>query len=239
MQKTPQHGAEAAKFTAVLLLHGKAGSPRGTVRKLQDALEKHWPDLQYIRPTLPHSNPDTPAERSLEFLLGAGIPQGALLVGVSLGGLVAAKLQESGRPDLRVIAISAPTGADGVRLESWAEYRFAIYYSEDAVIAGRTADWPRLAHSYDLSWVTHDTDQHIPTLAAIIGGYIGGETIEAAIRRTCRHLSRAILKRNVIQCLWCRQILRRRGDEYTVLTVSDLGKGWYLDQYGWARERLR
>lgn len=238
MSKTLQHGSSIRPPSAVFLLHGKGGSPGGTARKLQTALEKHWPGLDYVRPQLPHSDPEAPAERSVELLLGAGIPRNALLVGISLGGLVAGAVQESGRPDLRVIAISAPTWADGVRLRGWAENRFAIYSSCDDVIADRTEDWPQLGKSYDI-WLTHDTDQHIPALATIIADYIGGETIEAGIRRTCRHLSRAGLKRNVIQCIWCRQILRRRGDEYTVLSVSDLGEGWYLDHYGWARERSR
>jgi hypothetical protein len=38
---------------AVYLLHGKGGSPEGTVKKLQAVLEQHWPGLGFVRPRLP------------------------------------------------------------------------------------------------------------------------------------------------------------------------------------------
>ena len=103
---------------AVYLLHGKGGSPEGTVRKLQTILEQHWPGLDFICPALPHRDPNIPAEVSVQHLLQLQIPQGSLLVGISLGGLVAARLQEVGRQDLQVVAISSPTWADGVTLRN-------------------------------------------------------------------------------------------------------------------------
>ncbi|GAC1648819.1 MAG: hypothetical protein NVS9B15_07770 [Acidobacteriaceae bacterium] len=90
------------------------------------------------------------------------------MIGVSLGGLVAAKLQEDGRQDLRVICISSPTWADGVRLERKMQRRFAIYGSNDEVIAGRTAEWPALAEAHEVDWLTHDTDAHKVRLARFI-----------------------------------------------------------------------
>jgi predicted alpha/beta-fold hydrolase len=71
----------------------------------------------FQRPRLLHANPDVLAEQSLADFAARNIPRDAALVGISLGGLVAAKLQESGRDDLHVICISSPTWADGVRLE--------------------------------------------------------------------------------------------------------------------------
>jgi predicted esterase YcpF (UPF0227 family) len=91
---------------AVLLLHGKGGSPNGTVKKLQTVLEQHWPGLEFVRPALPHSDLGVPAQASVEYLLQMQIPYGSLVIGVSLGGLVAAKLQEIGRRDIQVLAIS-------------------------------------------------------------------------------------------------------------------------------------
>jgi len=101
---------------AVYLLHGKGGTPEGTVKKLATVLEQHWPGLAFIRPALPHSDPMASAESSVDHLLQMQIPQGSLLVGISLGGTVAAKLQKSGRDDLKVIAISSPAYADDVVL---------------------------------------------------------------------------------------------------------------------------
>jgi hypothetical protein len=91
---------------------------------------------------------------------------------VSLGGLVAAKLQELERPDLHVICISSPTHADGTELHLKMEHRVALYSSADEVIFGRTDKWPDLAEAYDLSGLTHDTDQHMHMLMPILCGYM-------------------------------------------------------------------
>ena len=96
------------------------------------------------------------------------IPPRALVIGISLGGLVAAKVQEAGRPDLAVVCISSPTWADLVSLEQSVGNRTAIYSSADTVIAGRTSEWQRLARAYDVPWLTHNTDEHLPWLAPAI-----------------------------------------------------------------------
>lgn len=113
---------------AVYLLHGKGGSPNGTVAKLQECLQQDWPELRYIRPALPHGDPAVPAEVSVEFLRNLLLETGSLVIGVSLGELVAAKLQEDSRPDLHVICISSPTWADGVKLERRTVNRVALYH---------------------------------------------------------------------------------------------------------------
>jgi pimeloyl-ACP methyl ester carboxylesterase len=165
----------------VYLLHGKGGSPEGSVRKIQSELEPFWPTLNFVRPLLPHHDPEVLAEVSVEALLQMDIPSKALLIGVSLGGLVAAKLQESHRPELQVIAISSPTWADGVRLEKQQSGRLALYSSRDEVIAGRTEDWPKLAQAYDLKWLNHDTDVHAAALVRLIVARVNGDDMAAAI----------------------------------------------------------
>jgi predicted esterase YcpF (UPF0227 family) len=162
-------------ISAVYLLHGKGGSPDGTVRKLQAVLEQHWPGLNFVRPRLPHHHPAVPAEESVRELLRLEIPQSSLLVGISLGGLVAAKLQEAGRDDLQVMALSSPTVADAVALERRAERRLAFYSSKDTVIASRIANWPELASlQRDFDWLTHDTDQHLKYIARLFDWYLEG-----------------------------------------------------------------
>jgi hypothetical protein len=163
-----------ARSNVVFLLHGKGGSPEGSVRKLEEAFTKHWPGLQYSRPLLPHHDPAVAAEASVAALQRMEIPPGATLVGISLGGLVAAKLQESGRPDLRVMAISAPTSADGVLLESRPEHRVAVYSSSDAVISGRVNNWPELAQAYDFDWLSHDTDIHLKEIVRLFDWWLEG-----------------------------------------------------------------
>lgn len=160
---------------AVYLLHGKGGSPNGTVKKIETVLERHWPGLEFFRPLLPHSDPESPAMRSVDHLLGMHIPHGALLLGISLGGTVAAKLQESGRGDLKVISISSPTSADSVDLERQVDNRLAFYSSRDEVIASRVFGWPRLASfNRDFDWLTHQTDRHLKRLVRLFDWYLEG-----------------------------------------------------------------
>jgi hypothetical protein len=92
---------------------------------------------------------------------------------LGLGGLVAARLQELGRPDLQVIAIGSPTWADEVTLESGAERRLAFYSSQDPIIGSRTANWPKLASfSQDLDWLDQETDQHLKYIARLFDWYV-------------------------------------------------------------------
>jgi pimeloyl-ACP methyl ester carboxylesterase len=128
------------KFDSIYLLHGKGGSPNGTVRLLEEALRPLLDDAHFLRPNVPHSDTHRPAEDSVDFLRQIQIPPRALLVGISLRGLVAAKLQETGRPDLVALCISSPTWADAVSLQQHVGDRTAIYSSADTVITGRTSD---------------------------------------------------------------------------------------------------
>jgi len=171
-----------AASSQIYLLHGKGGRPTGSVLQLEEQLRPSLPGFEFHRPSLAHGDPEVLAEDSLARLPELQIPQSAFVVGVSLGGLVAAKLQESSRPDLRVICISSPTWADGVRVERKMPNRVAFYSSHDDVIQGRTADWPKLAEAYDLSWLTHDTDLHKDRLAKLIVAWIDGENLAYVIK---------------------------------------------------------
>jgi len=170
----------------ILLLHGKGGSPDGSVKQLEEELRRHYSagissDI-FQRPKLLHSNPEVKAEQSLADLAARNLPRGAVVIGVSFGGLLAGKLQEQGREDLDVIAISAPTWADAVMVEKRMPNRLALYSSNDEVLAGRTKDWPQLAQAFDLPWLTHDTDRHKRELARLVFAYLKGESIPMTIR---------------------------------------------------------
>ena len=160
---------------AVYLIRNKGESPHGPAKKLQPVLEQHWPGLNFIRPDLPFDDPKRRADVAVKELLRTPIPEGSLLVGLGLGGLVAAKLQELGRQDLQVIAVGSPTSADEVTLESWAERRLAFYSSQDPIIGSRIANWPKLASfSQDLDWLDQETSQHLKYIARLFDWYVEG-----------------------------------------------------------------
>ena len=160
---------------AVYLIRGKDESPGGPVKKLQAVLEQHWPGLTFIRPDTPFYDTKRPAEVAVKELLRMAMPQGSLLVGVGLGGLVAARLQELGREDLQVIAVSSPTWEDEVILRRCAERRLAFYSSQDRIIRSRVANWSQLASfSQDLDWLDPETDRHLKYVARIFDWYVEG-----------------------------------------------------------------
>jgi pimeloyl-ACP methyl ester carboxylesterase len=174
-------------FKDIFLLHGKGGSPDGSVKQLEEELRRYYPAATFgpqlfHRLRLLHSNPEVPAEVSLADLASRNIPESAAIIGISLGGLVAAKLQEVGREDLHVVCISSPTWADAVRLERRMPNRVAFYSARDEVIAGRTEIWPQLAQAFDLLWLTHDTDAHKQALARLAFAYLDGDSLPPTIR---------------------------------------------------------
>jgi hypothetical protein len=150
------------------------GSPNGSVLQLETELRQCAPEQVYVRPLMPHTNPTVAPSVSVSHLRELGVPQGALIVGISLGGLISAKLQESERPDLHVFCINSPTWAGDTELHVWMRYRVSLYCSRDEVIAGRTDDWPLLTpEEHDLPWLKgHDLDPHMSALAHIISCYM-------------------------------------------------------------------
>jgi predicted esterase YcpF (UPF0227 family) len=170
------------KFSAVYLLHGMGGSPNGSVLQLETELRRCAPNQIYVRPPMPHSDAAVAPSVSVSHLRELAVPQGALIIGISLGGLAAAKLQETGRADLRVICINSPTWAGDVELRHRMDHRVSLYCSGDEVIAGRTEKWPQLAAAYDLPWLTgHNTDSHKHALASILNDYLETGKVSLAI----------------------------------------------------------
>jgi hypothetical protein len=163
----------------IYLLHGKGGSPQGSVSKLEPILREAHPEFTYHRLLLPHSDPHVVAETSVRYLLDFNLMREALVVGISLGGLVAAKVQEQSRADLRVACVSSPTWADGVRLQKKPAHRVAIYSATDEVIADRVSDWPDLAEAHECPWLSHDTDLHKERICEMLKRWIVGVPIQA------------------------------------------------------------
>jgi pimeloyl-ACP methyl ester carboxylesterase len=187
-------GRNFVSFDNTLLLHGKGGSPEGSVKDIEALLRNHYPQKHvssFQRPRLLHADGEILAEQSLAELQKRDIPKSTVVIGISLGGLLAAKLQEQGREDLRVICLNSPTWADAVRLERRMPERLAFYSSNDNVIAGRTEHWPRLATAFDLPWLTHDTSAHAPELTPLIIAYLEGRNVAHAIQQVEERIAQA------------------------------------------------
>ena len=166
----------------IFLIHGKAGSPDGSSLHLEQLLRPSFPGAHFHRPLLPHSDGSVLAEDSLDALRVLDLARDARVIGVSLGGLLAARLQETGRPDLHVLALSSPTWVDNVYLATKPPNRVAVYSSNDTVLGGgtshsRVVDWPRLAEAYDVPWLSHDTKTHKRQIAPLLVQWLRGEAI--------------------------------------------------------------
>jgi hypothetical protein len=177
-------------------------------------------------------------------------PQNSLMVGVSLGGLVAAKLQECGRDDLQVIAISSPTWADDVALESRSARRLAFYSSADSVIASRVGKWPELAgFSRNFDWLTHETDAHMKHVVRLFDWYIQGMLPRLvdqirSVSRTQQETDEIVWRtmaepRNALRD-WSAQWRGGRPRDYAEIGLAlQSGQDWYQAWGNWLHEFVR
>ena len=168
-----------SRFANVYLFHGKGGSPDGSVLNLEALLQHAYYDVRFQRPRLPHSDPDVTAEASLDWAViqyRKDIVPNSLIVGISLGGLIAARLQElSPQLNLSVIALMSPTNADDVYLEENNPQRLAMYSSLDVKIPS-AGSWPGFAQTFDLPMLRyHDTDLCKFAVCYLISRYIEGK----------------------------------------------------------------
>ena len=172
--------ADKSHFKDIYLFHELGGSPEGTVAKLEQVLSRGYPEVKFHRPNFPHSTPFIKAEDSFHFLeegWSSFINPGSLLVGISLGGLLAAKLQEV-HPEfnLSVFALVAPTSYGEVKLEQKMSNRVALYSTlADPIIKGRCENWPELTdQAFDVPWLMHDVDMAKYACCYLISCYMRG-----------------------------------------------------------------
>ena len=109
------------------------------------------------------------------------VPEGALVVGVGLGGLAAAMVQETKRSDLDVVCVSSPTSHGVIKLERRMQQRVALYSSQDPAIAGRVENWPDLAETHDMLHLMHGAHLHPYMLRKLILAHREGRDLGAEL----------------------------------------------------------
>jgi pimeloyl-ACP methyl ester carboxylesterase len=165
----------------VFFLHGKGGSSNGTIRLLKDAL---LPCLTTPPEITLLDFPSATAEEYYTAVLAAKFPTGSMLVGVSLGGLVAAKLLQDHRPDLTVVALASPTYADSITLTKRITPNLcALYSHKDPVVGDRTNWGDYTADHADVEWMSdHNLDPRKHIIALLLSDFIEHSDFGGAVK---------------------------------------------------------
>jgi pimeloyl-ACP methyl ester carboxylesterase len=157
----------------IFFLHGMGGSSNGTIKLLRDAM---LPCLTDPPPITLLDFPSGSAQEYYAAVLAVAdqFPHGSMLVGVSLGGLVAAKLLQDQRPDLTVVTLASPTHANGLSLTTRITPNlYALYSHNDSVLGDRT-NWGdfTLDHA-DVEWMAdHSIDPQKSSVAFVLADFI-------------------------------------------------------------------
>jgi hypothetical protein len=155
------------------IFHDRGQGPED-LEQFKLLLKRSLPQTDYEIPHLPHLNTGVKTEDSFKLIAQRNhYPSGTIVIGFGLGGLLAAKLQET--QDLTVIAISAPTQDGGIRLNTKVSGRLAVYSSHDERIMPFT-NWPDFtADAFECTpLMFHDIDDNRYKLALIIRQYLQG-----------------------------------------------------------------
>lgn len=176
-------------FHRTLCFHGYAGSPQGSIQALFRDLvtqtradlfgEVSFPELPFGKASgaLPNDSPGCRQRRMNEALAMRFDLEGSLLIGLSMGGLLASLLSQR-QGTGTVAALSAPDRLSR-RLGLDPNFPFelvAVFSSkDDPVIRGRTSHWNRLTpYAFDIVGLSHDHDGQRGTLLLPLIEFIRG-----------------------------------------------------------------
>jgi pimeloyl-ACP methyl ester carboxylesterase len=171
------------KIEHIFFMHGKGGSSNGTIKLLRDAMLPCLTDPPQI--TLLDFPSGTADEYYAAVLVIADkIPRSSMLVGVSLGGLVAAKLQQDHRSDLTVVTLASPTYADGISLTKRVTPNlYALYSHADPVVGDRTNWGDYTSDHADVDWMDdHNLDPQKHRIALLLSDFIEHGDFKVAVK---------------------------------------------------------
>lgn len=157
----------------IFFLHGKGGSSNGTIRILRNAMLPHLTNPPQIALL---DFPSSTADEYYAAVLAVAdkFPTGSILIGVSLGGLVAAKLLQDRRPDLTVVTLSAPTYADGISLTKRITPNLNALYSHADPVVGSRVNWGDFTPDHaDVDWMSdHNLDPQKHRIGLLLADFI-------------------------------------------------------------------
>jgi pimeloyl-ACP methyl ester carboxylesterase len=164
----------------VYIVHGQGQTPQGSIARLAGLLNTLGYETEC--PLFPHTDPRDTGLSSIDVLntvLGSGP---AFVVGLGLGGFVAAKLQET-RQNMTVIAVSAPDISGYITLGPPAGGRRVYMFSsiKDSVIRGKTARWAGQAEVYDLPKLDHHDTAFLPFVVSAVEAVSNGTDLHTAL----------------------------------------------------------
>lgn len=176
-------------YKTIYLFHDQEGTTNGTVLTLELLLRRMYPELDYVRPMLIHQDSRIVPEEAYADIKRAiesiGILPGALIIGLGVGGLLAAKLLEDfPELNLTVIAISSPTRVGLFTLKpDLHENLISLYSSQDDFIFEAT-NWPDYtSQSFDVLWLRdHRIEKHKYSITRVLESYLNGDDIHLAVR---------------------------------------------------------
>jgi pimeloyl-ACP methyl ester carboxylesterase len=167
----------------IFFLHGKGGSSNGTIRILRDAMLPCMTNPPHI--TLLDFPSNTADEYYAAVLAVADkFPDGSMLVGVSLGGLISAKLLQDGRSDLTVVTLASPTFADGIALTNRITPNlYALYSHADPVLGNRTNWGDYTTDHADVPWMSdHNLDPQKNRIGLLLSDFIEHGDFSSAVK---------------------------------------------------------
>jgi esterase/lipase len=164
----------------VILIHGMGGSTEGNVLSLENLLRPSYPEVNFTRLVAPHQDETLSAQEMNDRFVSEVsplIPQGALVIGISMGGLLSLKLQSEIRPDIHVIGINAPTHRDEIDVRPKGPH-LILYSTNDEVIEGRN-QWMTIdpTHSIDLPWINHGLKGNLTAITSLIKKVLNQELL--------------------------------------------------------------
>jgi len=169
-----------SRFKKVYLLQGQEDNSGEVVKTISKILAKHA-GVQVAIPHIPEYE-EMRADVALKVLQDniSHMEPNSLLVGISLGGLLAAALQEANpEHNFNVFAISSYTSDVGVMLMEYRVQRISLFSSLENSLFN---DWRKYTpYTYDVPWLQHGPEISKYTLSHLIYSYLNKSTIRKEI----------------------------------------------------------